>query len=70
MDYSLDKLAQMLDPKEFFRINRSLIIALNSIRSIYTVSAGRLKLELTPAASQEVFVSGDRMADFKQWLGK
>ena len=70
MDYSLDKLAQMLDPKEFFRINRSLIIALNSIRSIYTVSAGRLKLELTPAAAQEVFVSGDRMADFKQWLGK
>ncbi|WP_409012459.1 LytR/AlgR family response regulator transcription factor [Dyadobacter sp. 50-39] len=70
MDYSLDKLAQMLDPQEFFRINRSLIIALNSIRSIYTVSAGRLKLELTPATSQEVFVSGDRMADFKQWLGK
>jgi DNA-binding LytR/AlgR family response regulator len=70
MDYSLDKLAQMLDPKEFFRINRSLIIALNSIRSIYTVSAGRLKLELTPATAQEVFVSGDRMADFKQWLGK
>jgi DNA-binding LytR/AlgR family response regulator len=70
MDYSLDKLAQMLDPKEFFRINRSLIIALNSIRSIYAVSAGRLKLELTPAASQEVFVSGDRIADFKQWLGK
>lgn len=70
MDYSLDKLAQLLDPKEFFRINRSLIISLNSIRSIYTVSAGRLKLELIPAASQEVFVSGDRMADFKQWLGK
>ncbi len=70
MDYSLDKLAQLLNPKEFFRINRSLIISLNSIRSIYTVSAGRLKLELTPATSQEVFVSGDRMADFKQWLGK
>jgi DNA-binding LytR/AlgR family response regulator len=70
MDYSLDKLIQMLDPKEFFRINRSLIIALNSIRSMYTVSAGRLKLELMPPTSQDVFVSGDRMADFKQWLGK
>lgn len=70
MDYSLDKLAQLLHPKEFFRINRSLIIALNSIRSIYTVSAGRLKLDLTPPTAQEVFVSGDRMADFKQWLGK
>lgn len=70
MDYSLDKLIQLLDPKEFFRINRSLIIALNSIRSIYTLSAGRLKLELHPPMAQEVFVSGDRMTDFKQWLGK
>ncbi|MHA4739776.1 LytR/AlgR family response regulator transcription factor [Dyadobacter sp. MSC1_007] len=70
MDYSLDKLIQLLDPKEFFRINRSLIISLNSIRSIYTLSAGRLKLELFPPASQEVFVSGDRVADFKHWLGK
>lgn len=70
MDYSLDKLIQLLDPKEFFRINRSLIIALNSIRSIYTLSAGRLKLDLNPPMSQEVFVSGDRMTDFKQWLGK
>ncbi|WAC10602.1 LytR/AlgR family response regulator transcription factor [Dyadobacter pollutisoli] len=70
MDYSLDKLSQLLDPKQFFRINRSLIVALNSIRTIHTISAGRLRLELHPSIGQEVLVSGDRMADFKQWLGK
>jgi DNA-binding LytR/AlgR family response regulator len=70
MDYSLDKLSQLLDPKQFFRINRSLIVALNSIRTIHTISAGRLQLELQPAINQEVLVSGDRMSDFKQWLGK
>ncbi len=44
MDYSLDKLIQLLDPSQFFRINRSLIISLGSISSINALSAGRLKL--------------------------
>ena len=70
MDYSLDKLIQLLDPKQFFRINRSLIVSLQCIRSISVLSAGKLKLELAPALNQEVFVSGDRITDFKQWLGK
>ncbi|MEO6685072.1 MAG: LytTR family DNA-binding domain-containing protein [Dyadobacter sp.] len=69
-DYSLDKLIQLLDPSYFFRINRSLIISLGSISSINSLSAGRLKLELAPAAQQEIFVSTDRISDFKQWLGK
>ncbi|WP_159466706.1 LytTR family DNA-binding domain-containing protein [Dyadobacter sp. 3J3] len=70
MDYSLDKLIQLLDPSQFFRINRSLIISLGSISSINTLSAGRLKLELSPIAQQEIYVSTDRISDFKQWLGK
>lgn len=70
MDYSLDKLIQLLDPSQFFRINRSLIISLGSISSINSLSAGRLKLELSPAAQQEIYVSTDRISDFKHWLGK
>ncbi|GLU54496.1 LytR/AlgR family response regulator transcription factor [Dyadobacter frigoris] len=70
MDYSLDKLIQLLDPSQFFRINRSLIISLGSISSINALSAGRLKLELAPTAQQEIYVSTDRIPDFKQWLGK
>lgn len=70
MDYSLDKLIQLLDPSQFFRINRSLIISLGCISSINALSAGRLKLELAPATQQEIYVSTDRISDFKQWLGK
>lgn len=70
MDFSLDKLVPILDPKLFFRINRSYIVSLSSIRSISVVSAGKLKLHLTPSISQEVFVSGDRISDFKEWLGR
>jgi DNA-binding LytR/AlgR family response regulator len=70
LDYSLDKLSQILDPNRFFRINRSVIISLSSIKSISTLSAGRLKIETQPVFQNEVFVSADRIADFKQWLGK
>jgi DNA-binding LytR/AlgR family response regulator len=70
MDYSLDRILQQLDPMQFFRINRSLIISLDAIHSIQFLSAGRLRLEVAPSPFQEVFVSSDRIADFKQWLGK
>ena len=70
VDYSLDKLMQMLDPKVFFRVNRQFIVSVNSIHLVHTYSAGKLKLDLKPKPRQDVFVSGDRISDFKEWLGK
>jgi DNA-binding LytR/AlgR family response regulator len=70
IDYSLDKLMQVLDPKKFFRLSRQFIVSLNSIQMVHTVSAGKLKLDLLPKTKQEVVVSGDRFSDFKEWLGK
>lgn len=70
VDYSLDKLAQVLDPRQFFRISRQYIVSLPAIKQIYAYSAGKLKLDLQPKPRHEVFVSGDRMGDFKEWLGK
>lgn len=75
VDYSLDALMQVIDPKRFFRVSRQFIVSLNAIQMVHTISAGRLKLDLIPIASgtktrKEVAVSGDRVADFKAWLGK
>jgi DNA-binding LytR/AlgR family response regulator len=70
VDYSLDKLMQIIDPKQFFRVSRQFIVSLNSIQMVHTISAGKLKLDLIPKAKQEVVVSGDRVSDFKEWLGK
>ncbi|SKB51798.1 LytR/AlgR family response regulator transcription factor [Dyadobacter psychrophilus] len=70
VEYSLEKLSQILDPSLFFRINRTLLISIEAIRDIHTISAGRLKLELNPASSQEVHVSPDRITGFKNWLGR
>jgi DNA-binding LytR/AlgR family response regulator len=75
IDYSLDKLTQIIDPKQFFRVSRQFIVSLNSIQTVHTISAGKLKLDLIPIAigtkpKQEVTVSGDRVSAFKEWLGK
>jgi DNA-binding LytR/AlgR family response regulator len=70
IDYSLDKLMQIIDPKQFFRVSRQFIVSLSSIQLVHTVSAGKLKLDLIPKTKQEVVVSGDRVSDFKEWLGK
>lgn len=70
IDYSLDKLMQIIDPKQFFRVSRQFIVSLNSIQMVHTISAGKLKLDLIPKTKQEVAVSGDRASDFKEWLGK
>ena len=70
IDFSLDKLATLLDPKLFFRASRQFLVGFSSIQSVLTHFKGKLKLELAPKARHEVFVSGDRMTDFKEWLGR
>lgn len=70
IDNSLDKLHLQLNPRQFFRVNRQLIIGLNAIENIHVYPKGRLKLDLKPAMKEDVFVSLDRVTEFKDWLGK
>lgn len=70
VDYSLDKLTQIMDPKQFFRVSRQFMVSLSAINMVHAISAGKLKLDLNPKTKHEVSVSGDRITDFKQWLGK
>jgi two-component system LytT family response regulator len=70
VDFSLDKLTTLLDPKQFFRASRQFLIGFSAIQTVHTHFKGKLKLELVPKSKLDVFVSGDRMTDFKEWLGK
>ncbi|MCF2489164.1 LytTR family DNA-binding domain-containing protein [Dyadobacter sp. CY347] len=70
VEYSLDKLSQLMDPAQFFRINRSLMISITAIRNIHAITAGKLKIDLDPALGQETYVSADRVSAFKNWLGR
>ncbi|MBN8676782.1 MAG: response regulator transcription factor [Chitinophagales bacterium] len=69
IENSLEELETLLDPKDFFRIGRGMTIRLNALQKIHPHLNGRLKLELSPALSEDVFVSRERAGDFKSWLG-
>ncbi len=68
IDYTLEQLGDVLDPKNFFRINRKIIVGVESINKIHTYFNSRLKLELAPRTDMEVIVSRERVGDFKSWL--
>lgn len=69
VEHSLEELESLLDPKDFFRIGRGMTIRLNALQKIHPHLNGRLKLELSPALPEDVFVSRERAGDFKSWLG-
>ena len=69
IDFNMDTLETILDPKAFFRINRQYIISINSIAEMFSYSKSRVLIKLSPAAKHETIVSTERSADFKLWLG-
>ncbi len=69
VDFNLDTLDSILDPKIFFRINRQYIISIHSIAEMFAYSKSRVLIKLNPAAKHETIVSTERSSDFKLWLG-
>jgi len=71
VDYSLDKIGQMVDWKMFFRVNRNMIINFSAINDIIAYSSNRLKIILADWQEKEdILVSRERVADFKKWIDR
>jgi two-component system response regulator LytT len=68
IDYPLDKLETLIDPKLFFRINRQVILSIPAIKEMHTYSKSRVKIDLEPPVEIESIVSTERAAEFKKWL--
>lgn len=70
IDLTLDKVIKLLNPDNFFRINRKYIVNINAISSMVAYSRARVKLELHPKSGNEheTIVSIDRSSEFKKWL--
>ncbi|MBD3627703.1 LytTR family DNA-binding domain-containing protein [Cyclobacterium sp.] len=69
LDEPLDQLQEVLDPEQFFRVNRSFLVQVSAIRQMHAYSRSRIKLELEPACSKECISSTEKTAEFKDWLG-
>ena len=69
INHSMDKLMDQLPANDFYRISRSFIVSYKSIGVIQVQERNRLKLLLTPPFKSDVFVSRDKVADFRLWIG-
>jgi len=70
VDFSLEALEEQLDPDTFFRVNRQLIVNIQSIEKIENYFGGKLKVRLNPPFDGEVVVSRLKAMDFKEWVGR
>ncbi len=71
IDYSLDKVEQIIDSKIFFRINRNMIVNFSAIQDIIAYSSNRLKIIITNwTEKEEILVSRERVTDFKKWMDR
>lgn len=70
IDFSLDKLEMLLNPRQFFRLNRQYIAQLSAIKSIHNYFNGKLKVELKPSHinDNDILVSRHKAIAFKDWL--
>ena len=68
LDYTLDKLEEIINPKIFYRINRGQLIRIDAIKDISVYSNSRLKITLNHFSEQECIVSREKVNDFRHWL--
>ena len=68
LDYPLEQLERLLDPGQFFRANRQLLLHLRAVRRLHPYFNGKLKLDLHPETTDDMLVSREKAAAFKGWL--
>lgn len=68
VDYTLEQLESLLDPRQFFRLNRQFVAHLPAVQRLHPYFNGKLKLDLAPSPADEVIVSREKASAFKQWL--
>jgi len=68
IDYSLEQIERLIDPKLFFRISRKHIANINAIADIISYSGSRLKLKVDMSKDDDIIVSRSRLKEFRTWL--
>lgn len=68
IDYSLEKVEELTNPEQFFRINRQFIIHIDAIEGMQIYSKSRFKVDLEPACELDAIVSAERSPRFRKWV--
>lgn len=69
VDYSIEELSGLVDPRNYFRVNRGYLISITAIQDVIAYSNSRLKVLVENAAKHDIIVSREKVKVFKEWLG-
>ncbi len=68
IDYTLDQVEAIVSPANFFRINRKILVQIDSIEKVSTHFNSRLHITSKYLEGEMAIVSRERVNDFKLWL--
>jgi DNA-binding LytR/AlgR family response regulator len=70
VDYSVEKIDTLLDPRQFKKISRKHIIHIDAIKDIVAYTNSRLELFIEKYKGERVIVAREKVQDFKNWLDR
>lgn len=68
VDYSLEQISTLVNPKKYFRVNRKHLICIDALEKVVQHSNSRLKIFLVPAFDEDIIVAREKVNEFKAWL--
>jgi len=69
LDISLSDIEKQIDPVSFYRINRKYLVNMTAIKRIKSYPKSKLEVEVDPAVNDEIIISQENVAAFKDWMG-
>jgi len=69
LDKSLADMEKELNPAQFHRVNRKYLVNINAVKRIRSFAKGKLLIEIQPVVEEEIIVSTENIATFKEWMG-
>lgn len=70
VDHTLEELESLLNPIDFFRISRKIILHIDMVKEIRAVGNTRMEISINQVADHSFIVSRQRILDFKSWLNR
>lgn len=70
IEYTLNDLEQLIDPKLFYRANRQFIVQINAVKEVKPYFKGRLSIHIDPKPKDinDIIISQKKAGGFKNWL--
>lgn len=70
VDYSLDRIDDLLDKSSFYRISRKFIVNVKYIKDMIAFTNSRLELVIDHYDDEQIIVARERVNEFKNWLDR